>query len=381
MNMADQMTNSAVRSQHRRQRGVTLIELMVAVLLATLLTAGAIQVFIGSRATYAFNEGLARLQENARFALDQIANEARMAGYVGCLSNLGVNNALDPPNAFRDDLEAGLQGFDAVGTLEGAAYVAGAMNPAPSVNENAWAPPLPDPELADRVIPGSDVLVVRHVGAQANTLISPFSEPDEVYTTQPDNEFAQGQVLVVTDCQKATIFQVTNNPAAGATLRHASGGGFTPGNLVSDWPTEQLYGLGSEVAPLETVAFFVGRGANGVPALFQQRLRRINATTTDFAPPEELVDSIDTMQLRYGHDADEDGTVDDWLTADAVDAADDWDEVVSVEVSLVARAAEEYGTDVDVGIYPLAGMTFDPFNDRRLRRVFSTVVSLRNRLP
>jgi len=375
------MTKPPHRWQHRRQRGVTLIELMVAVMLAMLLTAGAIQIFVGSRATYAFNEGLARLQENARFALDQIANEARMAGYVGCLSNLGVNNNLDPPDAFRDDLEAGLQGFEADDTLPGDTFVAGAAEPAASTNENLWNPPLPDPELADRVIPGSDVLVVRHIGAQSNTLISPFSETDELYTTQPDNEFQRGQILVVTDCQKATIFQVTNDPAMGATLQHVAAG--TPGNAIADWPTEQLYGLGSEVAALETVAFYIGRGANGLPALFQRRLRTDPATTTTAfgVPDDELVDSIDTMQVRYGHDADDDGTVDSWRTADDVDATDEWDEIVSVEVSLVARAAEEYGTDVDTATYQLAGMTFDPFDDRRLRRVFSTVIALRNRLP
>jgi type IV pilus assembly protein PilW len=157
-------------SQRYRQRGLTLIELMVAVMLAMLLTAGAIQIFLGSRTTYSFNEGLARVQENARFALDQIANETRMAGHIGCLSNLGVNNSLNA-NAFRDNLEGGLQGFDAVGTLTGELYVAGAAEPAAATNENLWNPPLPDPELADRVIPGSDVLVVRHVGAQSNTLI------------------------------------------------------------------------------------------------------------------------------------------------------------------------------------------------------------------
>ena len=50
---------------------MTMVELMVALLLGILLTGGTIQVFISNRATYAFNEGYARLQENGRFALDR----------------------------------------------------------------------------------------------------------------------------------------------------------------------------------------------------------------------------------------------------------------------------------------------------------------------
>jgi type IV pilus assembly protein PilW len=350
---------------------------MISVLLAMLLAAGAIQIFVGNRATYAFNEGLSRIQENARFALDYIANDVRMTGYVGCLSNLGVNNSLDVPDDFRDDLEGGVQGyeFDA-----GGAFAAASINPAPETNEGAWTPALPPAHFADMVIPGSDVLVVRHLGIRSSTLVSPFSDDNTIYPADA-TVFEQGQIVVATDCQKATIFQVTNIPSASGTLEHTTGG-YTPGNAVAAWPTEQLYGLGSEVATLETAVFYVGRGANGSPALIQQRLRRdpMDPTVTAFAAPEELVDGIDTMQVRYGWDSDNNDSVDMWLPADLVDPGD-WNEIRSVELSLLARAPEEYGTDVDAAVYSIGGSTFDPVDDRRLRRVFSTVIGLRNRLP
>jgi type IV pilus assembly protein PilW len=367
----------AVASMSRRQRGVTLIELMISVVLAMVLMAGAIQVFIANRTTYAFNEGLSRLQENARFALDYIANDVRMTGYVGCLANLGVNNNLNAPDAFRDDLENGLQGYEYV---TGAAFAATAIDPAAETNESLWEPDLPA-QLANVVIPGSDVLVVRRLGSRSSALISPFSDLDKIYP-EDATLFQQGQVVVASDCQKATVFQVTNaDPAMSGTLEHVTGG-YTPGNSIAAWPTEQLYGLGSEVAALETVVFFVGRGGNGSPALFQSRLRRdpVDPTLTEFGAPEEIVDSIDTMQVRYGWDSDNNNAIDQWLRADEVDAAK-WDEIRSVEVSLLARATEEYGTAVDAATYPLGGLTFDPVDDRRLRRVFSTVIGLRNRLP
>lgn len=367
------------RALRTRERGVTLIELMIAMLIALILTAGIIQIFVGNRATYAFNEGLSRVQENARFALDYVANDARMAGYMGCLSTLGVNNALKTPDAFRDDLEGGLMGYDAAGTAAGESFEAGAVNPAVQADETKWSPTLPA-ALADRAIAGSDVLVVRRVGAQTNTLVPPFSTNAELYTAQPD-VYLKGQILVVTDCLKATIFQVTNDPQAvgEVTLEHDASA-LTPGNLAATWPVELSYGLGSEVAPLQVTAFFVGVGAGGSPSLYQQRLRRQSDTVTGWDPPEELVDNIDTLQLRYGHDDDNDGTIDEWLTADEV-AGTDWPNIASLEISLIARAAEEYGTTLDESTYQLGGMEFTPEPDRRIRRAFSTVVALRNRLP
>src|SRR5690606_35581995 len=126
----------------RSQKGVTLVELMISLLLGLLLTAGIIQVFAGNRVTYAFNEGLSRIQENARFSLDHIAYNARMAGYSGCLSQVAVYNNLDAVDTFRDDIENGIQGYDANGTGNGERFVAG-VDPAPSANPNAWTPALP----------------------------------------------------------------------------------------------------------------------------------------------------------------------------------------------------------------------------------------------
>jgi type IV pilus assembly protein PilW len=360
-----------------RERGITLVELMIALLLGLMLTGGIIQVFLANRTTYAFTDGLSRIQENARFALDHIARSARMAGYVGCLSSVPVNNNLAATSNFRDDLVGGLQGYEAEGTGNGDTYAAGAIDPAPGTDPTDWDPALPA-ELDDLVIPGSDVLVVRHVGSDSNTLISPFSNADQLFTTQPDG-FLPGQVLVVTDCQKATLFQVTNDTGTDAFLAHTSGG-FTPDNnaALAAWPAEQSYGLGSEVAPLEATAFYVGLGANGTPALWQLRFQRRNGTTSDFFA-EELVDGIDTMQLRYGLDGDNNGQVDDWQPAAT---GMDWGSVLGVEITLLARATEEYGLERDVAVHAVGGTTqFNPVDDRRLRQVFSTTIGLRNRLP
>ena len=83
---------------------------MVAMLLGLVLVAGIIQIFTGNRATYEFTDSLGRIQENARFTLDHIAYDTRMAGFRGCLADVAVFNNLNVPSVFRDDIENGVIG-------------------------------------------------------------------------------------------------------------------------------------------------------------------------------------------------------------------------------------------------------------------------------
>jgi type IV pilus assembly protein PilW len=360
-----------------RLRGVTLVELLVSLVLGMLLTAGIIQVFAGNRTTYAFNESLSRIQENARFTLDHMAYNARMAGYSGCLAEVAIHNNLDPPDTFRDDIANGILGYDANGTGVGETYAATATDPAPSTNLGAWTPALPA-SLQNLVIPGSDVLIVRGIAGNAQALVSPFTDSAKLFVSAP-HDFVEGEILVVSDCQKASIFQVTEANAVGfgVNLVHSNNNTFVPGNTSPTWGPEQDYGLGSEVSRLNTFAFYVGQGADGSPALFQLRLQRTGATSAGFAA-EELAAGIETLQVRYAVDTDDDGGINSWVSADAIG---DWAAVLSVEITLLARAAEEYGTESDAVTYNLGSTQFNPINDRRLREVFSTTVGVRNRLP
>jgi type IV pilus assembly protein PilW len=357
-----------------RQQGVTLVELMISLLLGLLLTAGIIQVFVGNRVTYAFNEGLSRIQENARFALDHIAYNARMAGYTGCLSDIPIYDNLDKPLGLDIDIRNGIQGYNADGTGNNDKFdVAAAGAGAPT-----WTPNLPG-LLNNLVLPGSDVLIVRGVGGNGSSLKAPFNSGAQLFVN-PGHDFLQGDVLVASDCQKASIFQVTAINSLGVNLTHASTATFVPGNKTPPiWGPEQEYGLGAEVARLQTHVFYVGTGANEMPALFQRRLARTNDETSEFIDPEELVSGIDTMQLRYGLDVDNNGAINSWVTANEVG---DWTRVLSIEITLLARAPEEYGTEFDTATYAVGGTTeFVPVPDRRLRQVFSTTIGVRNRLP
>ena len=65
----------------RYERGLTLLEILVALMISAFLIAGVIQLFIGSKQTYRFYDAMSRLQENGRLALDTMAMDIRMADY------------------------------------------------------------------------------------------------------------------------------------------------------------------------------------------------------------------------------------------------------------------------------------------------------------
>lgn len=78
----------------RKAQGFSIVELLVALLISMLLMTGVVQVFMASRQTYATQEAASRLQENGRFALEFIAQSARLAGYVEA-----ANSMVDLPRA------------------------------------------------------------------------------------------------------------------------------------------------------------------------------------------------------------------------------------------------------------------------------------------
>ena len=75
---------SRVRSPaHAAQRGVSLVELMVALTIGSLLIVGAITVYSNSRSTFAVNESLARMQDQGRYVMSVLEPDIELAGYYG----------------------------------------------------------------------------------------------------------------------------------------------------------------------------------------------------------------------------------------------------------------------------------------------------------
>ena len=70
-----------------RMRGVSLIELMISLVIGSILLIGTVSVYMNSRNTYRVNETMARIQENARFALDIMEPDLRLASFWGRTSS------------------------------------------------------------------------------------------------------------------------------------------------------------------------------------------------------------------------------------------------------------------------------------------------------
>ena len=69
----------------KQSAGFSLIELMIAMLIGLIILSGVIQIVISSKRSYLDNQAISQIQENARFALDTLGREVKVAGYFGCM--------------------------------------------------------------------------------------------------------------------------------------------------------------------------------------------------------------------------------------------------------------------------------------------------------
>lgn len=65
-----------------KQKGFTIVELLIAGLLGIILIAGVIQLFVGSNANYTLQDELADIQEDGRFAMIFLENEIQRGGWI-----------------------------------------------------------------------------------------------------------------------------------------------------------------------------------------------------------------------------------------------------------------------------------------------------------
>ena len=126
------MSISTLRSRRTRSRGLSLIELLVAVTIGGLLIFGATQVYVDSKATYEVNDATARLQETARYALSVLEPDIRMSNYWGLVKGAGLvanqTTVVAPDDCgddFARDLEQNIEGRNNDYDLECAAQLGG----------------------------------------------------------------------------------------------------------------------------------------------------------------------------------------------------------------------------------------------------------------
>jgi len=87
----------------RKKKGVTLIELLIALVLSSILIAALYRVFISQQRIYKVQDQVTEIQQNVRIAVGQMTKEIRMAGYGGNILDIfnninGFPNIITPAN-------------------------------------------------------------------------------------------------------------------------------------------------------------------------------------------------------------------------------------------------------------------------------------------
>jgi len=333
-----------------RSQGFSVVELLVAMGISLVLLAGVVTLFANSRRSYESNDHLAKIQENGRFALDTIMRDLRTAGYAGCAKGVPFNNTLNSNTTLPWNFSQSVAGFQSTGA--------------------AWTPTI-DALVQSPAAVNSDVLVVRSPDPDAATqyLASDLAGGTDDVTITPPVSYAAGDVLLISDCNAASVFEISAYSNATGTISHAAGAGVankSPGNATAD--LGYAYLAGAAIIPMRTTIYYVRQSSD--PTHGNSLWRRVGIGT-----PEELVEGVDSLQVLYGRDTNGDRVVDDYVTANSVT---NWDTVVSVRVGLLVRSVDQYANNPDVN-HTVLDQAIGAATDQRERLVFTSTATLRNK--
>lgn len=358
--------------QIRRNRGFSLIELMIAMVLGLMLSAGIFTVFSGNKRSSDLNSTMSDMQESARFALNQLSADIRMAGYQGCKDvNRGGGNVL-AVGAPTTNLEL----TAAVGSV-----VASATN---------WVPTLPAGAipLVSNVIPNTHALTLQfgssatfplsdNVGGNnpnrtadipVDTTAGISSEPFNIQT---------GEFAIISNCTGSDLIRVSG-VANDGSVSHTNGLN-TTNSLTHDYFADR----NTKFMRFNSNIYYVGdtgsTSENGtmITGLFQQKLPYTAAN-----PPVLMISGVEDMRILFGARTGTNAM--SFLAPD--DPALRPQDIESVRIGLLMVSEDDINDRVDERTYMLAGQPVlagsAPGNhprDRRYRQAFNTTVKIRNR--
>lgn len=326
------MPNGNIIESPTRQQGVSLVELMVAMLLSLILGAAVINVFANNR--YAFNqdENAQQMQDDSRHALRELAHDLAMAGHYGDL--------LVPVSVTPD---AGL-------TI---------TNDCGPIGAPEW--------MYQSVQPGTDrslsVLAVDNATA---------SEAAANFACISASEFRDGTDVV-------SIKRVAGNrvavPAAGRVYLRTNG---TVGLLyqepLSASPSVVIslpYANWEYRPSIYYIRNFAYSAGDGIPTL----CRKVLGGAAPGMVTECLAAGIEDLQIDYGIDTSGDGFANVYVPdPDLLELQD----IVGARVSLLVRSSDPDPRYENDKTYVLSNaFPYSP-RDNFHRRVVSTTVSIQN---
>ena len=364
----------------QRSQGLSLVELMIAMAIGLILMAGIAALMISSKRSYNVQNDLSGLQENARFATDFIGRDLRMAGYFGCAGNIPAGPATIPAPILR------IQGTDNNGVNQSDVVLvsfvdtnrnAFAMMHCPSFAEYGSflgfatqaayenAAVCPPPTQATFLAAAERTPLV--IGTTALPFTSQFTIRGEIFT---------GDFVVASDCGGNGLYRVQAVSATGITVNPAlertyNNGGQSYGAQLRRLNQHRYYISQRTVQDTETQA----------DKLYLSLCRDNLALAAARNCAEELVEGVENMQVRYGVNLGMGAQPFQYVTANNVV---DWSRVESIRITFLMRTLEqrfdqELDTKEDYALDPgLSDNTYDPPDDYRIRRIFTSTINLRN---
>jgi type IV pilus assembly protein PilW len=329
------------------QLGVSLVEIMVALVAGLILIGGVGQVYLSNKQTYRVQEAQSRLQENGRYTLELLERDVRRAGYQGCGSRGSVTPHIiaNPP----------VVAFDTATAVTGSEATGAAWSPAVSASLGA-------------VVAGTDTITIQFAAGCGGHLMGNMNTDNANIQISAKNtcDLEAGDVFMISDCISADIARATSvsNGAEKQTIAHAE-------DVNIDNRLSKAYQRDAEILRVYSYTYYIRNGQSGQPSLWQLD----NTKDLGGNNPAELVEGVEDMQITYGEDTDNDGTPNQYLAANTVS---NWANVRSVRINLLFRTLDNNLTTA-AQAYSFNG-TATTAGDRRLRRTFTATISVRNRL-
>lgn len=342
-----------------RQRGISLIELMIALVLGLLILFSMTVLFANTSRSRMELEKSNRQTENGRYASQLLAGNLRMAGYLAEFdpSPLTITALTALPNPCATATA------DLIDALP--LHVQG-VNDATSATA---------PSCVSDLKSGTDVLVVRRVNscAAGSSGCAAFANGAPHFQASLCAPATGGTEL---------SYPVTGNAdyAANYFTLATSSGSFTK-HKSDCTATAEVYRYNVHV-------YFIANNnesGDGIPTLKRAEL---GAGSFSIVP---LVEGIENLQIDYGIDSDNDGIPNAYTqnpggynSCSANDCVQNWRNVMTARINLLARNTELSAGHTDNRVYALgfnddgSEKTAGAFNDGYKRHVFSETVRLAN---
>jgi type IV pilus assembly protein PilW len=356
-----------------RMLGVSLIELMIAVVLGIFLVGGVITIFTSNQQSFKVNENLARLQESARFAYEQMNREIRDAGTNPCgvrAVNSVVRTSLTIP--WWGDWNAGtLRGFDG--------------------NEETTGSGVSIAASVDNRVSGTDALIVLRTLNDDGLFkaVNAHLVADDKFVLNTTPNYNRQDLLFVCDNLSGAIFEANSVGTTGGRP-HVAYDTTSPSANCSDrlgWTSNvncatnsvtKTFTVGSVITKFDPAIWYVGNTGDGGRALYRESMHKITSPSAAISTERrQYVPDVHDMQIKYltrTNPATSDTVAvlaSDWVDASVINAlTGTWSntnltEAIAVRIELTFRSKESVGTD---------GTVSQPIERKTI-----SVISLRNR--